>query len=424
MKKSSILLLIFFLFISCTPSETEQAERVSTPEDLGFDIEKLAELDHLFETEIEEGRIAGAAALIKRHGEIALKDAWGWQDIEEEQLLEPDHLFRIASMTKAITSAAILQLYERGDLDLDDPLENYIPEFADPRVLTEFEEETEEFETRPAARSITIHDLLTHTSGIAYGFNNETFGILYEKAGIPDLGTESDLTIEEAMAALGELPLAHDPGEEYTYGLNTDVLGRVIEVVSGQTLAEYFEEHIFRPLGMQNTGFYLPGREDDLVTLYTTVEDELLPAPSNEDQIITPNFPVQGAMSYYSGGAGLTSTVYDYSRFLQALLNGGELNGNRILEEETWKLMSTHQIDELRLGDNKFGYGLHITTPEGADEGKRPPGSLSWGGIFQTTYWIDPVNEMTLVMYTQVYPSPTQAEFYDRFERIIYSSIN
>jgi CubicO group peptidase (beta-lactamase class C family) len=423
MKRFSLLLPLIFLFISCALSDTEQTQTASTPEDLGFNTEKLAEIGQLIEMEIEDGRIAGGAALIKRHGEIVLKDAWGWQDIEEERPMEPSHLFRIASMTKAITSVAILQLYERGELGLNDPLENFIPEFAEPHVLTDFDEETGAFETRLAERSIAIHDLLTHTSGIAYGFNNDTFRILYGEAGIPDLGTEDDLTIEESMTALGKLPLAHDPGEEYTYGLNTDVLGRVVEVVSGLTLAEYFQQHIFKPLEMNDTGFYLPGREEDLTTLYTTVDDELLPFPGDEDQIITPNFPVRGAMTYYSGGAGLTSTVYDYTRFLQALLNGGELDGSRILEEETWQLMSTHQIEDLRLGDNKFGYGLLIITPEGAEEGKRSAGSLSWGGIYQTTYWIDPEKEMTVVLYNQVYPSPTRNDFYDRFERAVYSAI-
>jgi CubicO group peptidase (beta-lactamase class C family) len=423
MKRSPLLLLLLFLFISCMPSQAEQAEQTSTQETPGLDTEKLARIGQVIETEIEEGRIAGATALIKQNGEVALKDAWGWQDMEEERPMETGHLFRIASMTKAITSAAILQMFERGELDLNDPLENFIPEFANPRVLTEFDEETGTVETRPADRSITIHDLLTHTSGIAYGFNNDTFRVLYGEAGIPDLGTENELTIGEAMASLGELPLAHDPGERYTYGLNTDVLGRVVEVVSGLSLAEYFQENIFDPLAMNNTGFYLPGRGDDLTTLYTTVDGELIPTPNEEDQIITPNFPVQGAMTYYSGGAGLTSTVYDYTRFLQALLNGGELDGSRILEEQTWQLMSSNQIGDLSLSSNRFGYGLMIITPEGAEEGKRSVGSLSWGGIFQTTYWIDPDKEMTVVMFTQVYPSPSQRDFYDRFERAVYSAI-
>lgn len=423
MKHSSILFLILFLFASCQPVEQQQALSAETAEQAGFDIEKLAEIDRIFENEIENDRIAGAVALIARNGNVALEKAWGWQDIGENKPMQTGHLFRIASMTKAITSVAVLQLYEDGTLSLDDPVEIYIPEFGNPKVLTNFDEETGSFETRPASKNITIHDLLTHTSGISYGFTNSTFGTIYRDEGVPDLGTEDNRTIEETMAVLGGLPLAHEPGERFTYGLNTDVLGRVVEVASGMSLDDYFREMIFTSLGMDDTFFYNPDRSDDLVTLYTIRDDKFFPYPDDELSLITPNFPVQGAMTYFSGGAGLTSTARDYSLFLQALLNGGELNGNRILQESTWSLMASNQIGELDLNNNKFGYGLMITTPEGAIDGKRPAGSLSWGGAFQTTYWIDPANDMVVVLYTQVLPSPYGDELYDTFERALYSAI-
>ncbi|MDR9418597.1 serine hydrolase domain-containing protein [Gracilimonas sp.] len=337
--------------------------------------------------------------------------------------METDDLFRIASMTKIITTTAILQLYEDGKLSLNDSVKKYIPEFDDPVVLTEFNEETGNYETRPADREITIHDLLTHTSGVAYGFTNSTFSRIFTEAGVPDLGTEDSVFIEETMAVLADLPLAHDPGEQFTYGLNTDVLGRVVEVASGFSLAEYFETHIFEPLNLEDIGFYHPGRTGDLTRLYTIQDSSLVPYPEDDYGLITPNFPVSGAMTYYSGGAGLTSSTADYHTFLSALHNGGAWNGVRILEEETVDLMSSNQIGELDLDGNKFGYGLMITTEEGYEAGKRSAGSLSWGGAFQSTYWMDPEYDMVVILMTQVLPSMGQAEFYDDFERAVYESV-
>ena len=421
MKRTFSLIIVCFLFISCTGVEQESAVRYTEPASLGFDVELLSEIDSLLYRQIDEEKIAGAVALIAKEGQIAYKKAFGWKDIESDAEMNTDQLFRIASMTKIITSVAIMQLYEKGQLSLQDPVEQFIPEFADPVVITSFNEETGEFETRPATRSITIHDLLTHTAGIQYGFSSRRFNQIYSDAGVPDLGTEQNRTIEEIMAILGNLPLAHDPGEAFTYGLNTDVLGRVVEVASGMSLANYFSEHIFTPLGMNDTAFYHPGREDDLATLYTIREGEFMKLVDDMNPLITPNFPVQGAMSYYSGGAGLTSTTLDYFIFLQTLLNGGIWNGERIIEEETWEMIISNQIGDL-WGDNKFGYGLMITMPDGAEEGLRPVGTLGWGGAFQTTFWIDPSNELVVVLMTQVIPSPYRDELFKGFERAVYSS--
>lgn len=422
MKRYLSLLIVCFLIISCAETEQESALQYAEPSSLGFNAELLSEIDSLLIQQIDEEKIAGAVALIAKDGQIAYEKAFGWKDIESNSEMNTDQLFRIASMTKLITTVAIMQLYEEGQISLDDPLEQYIPEFSDPVVLTSFDEETGAFETRPATRRITIHDLLTHTSGIQYGFSGQTFGRIYSDAGVPDLGTEQNRTIEETMVILGNLPLAHDPGEAFTYGLNTDVLGRVVEVVSGTSLANYFTENIFTPLGMSDTAFYHPGREDDLATLYTIRDEIFMPLPNDENTLISPNFPVQGAMTYYSGGAGLTSTALDYFIFLQTLLNGGIWNDDRILDQETWEMMISNQIGDL-WDDNKFGYGLMITMPEGVEEGFRPVGSLGWGGAFQTTFWIDPANELVVVLMTQVIPSPYRDELFESFERALYSAL-
>lgn len=409
--------LTFILIISCEPQEDKSAFKYAP------DQKMIAAVDEVMERQIELGRIAGGVVMISRGDSIITEKAWGWKNREEEEAMETHHLFRIASMTKVITSTAILQLYEDDKLSLDDSVEMYIPEFDDSVVLTEFNEEIGEYETRPASRDITIHDLLTHTSGIAYGFTSSTFSTIFSNAGVPDLGTEGELTIGESMATLGDLPLAHDPGERFTYGLNTDVLGRVVEVASGQTLADYFSTHIFEPLNLDDIGFYHPGREEDLTRLYTIEDSTLVVYPEEDYGMITPNFPVSGAMTYYSGGAGLTSSTSDYLTFLSALHNDGAFNGARILEEETVDLMTENQIGALDLNGNKFGYGLMITTEEGYEEGKRSVGSLSWGGVFQSTYWMDPKYDMVVVLMTQVLPTIGQGEFYNSFERAVYKAV-
>lgn len=419
------ILLAFLLpnVQGCSPAESSSAFPSAPPSELGFDVEALAQIDRVFEQAIDSGWIAGGAAMVTRAGTVALERAWGWQDIETRRPMRPDNLFRIASQTKAVTSVAILQLAEQGLLHFDDPVSRFIPEFADPTVLVSYDRETGDMVTRPAAREITIHDLLTHTSGIQYGFNGRPFSEIYARAGVPDLGTEQPMTIAQTMAALGRLPLAHDPGERFSYGLNTDVLGRVVEVASGMPLDEYFRVHIFDPLGMDDTGFYLPGRGTDLTTLYTSMDGMLMPVPEDFSPIISPDFPVKGAMTYFSGGAGLTSTVRDYSMFLQALHDGGQWNGARILSPESVALMGSNQIGELGVGLDKFGYGLQITTPEGSGDGMRPAGSLSWGGAFQTTYWIDPSHDMVVVMMTQMLTSPHRGTLYYRFERALYDAV-
>jgi len=416
LRTAIIPLLISFLVFSCTPEENTSFYTSATNEAL------ISALDEVMENQIEMGRIAGGVVMISQGDRIIADNAWGWKNMEDEQPMETHHLFRTASMTKAVTSAAILQLVEQEKISLDDPLEMYIPEFAEPVVLTSFDAETGTYETRPATESITIHHLLTHTSGIAYGFTNRTFGRIYGEAGVPDLGSEAELTIEEGMANLGPLPLAHDPGERYTYGLSTDVLGRVVEVASGLSLAEYFSANIFEPLGMHDIGFYLPGREDDLTRLYS-IRDSVLVVYPEETTGIGANFPVRGAMTYYSGGAGLTSSTADYHTFLSAIHHGGSFNGNRIMDESTVSMMTENQIGDFNLGGNKFGYGLMITTDEGRTEGKRATGSLSWGGAFQSTYWIDPEHDLIVVIMTQVMPALGQTEFYDRLERAIYETI-
>jgi len=431
-KAPGLLLISTLLFLTaCSEREAPDAKQQGQSRHQALQEAVAA----VMEEEIEAEHIAGGTALISIGGERVVADAWGWNNKEADEPMAFSDLFRIASMTKIITTTALLQLHEQGLVNLADPVKLYIPEFADPQVLTEADPESGEYQTRAAEADITLHDLLTHTAGIAYPFTDETLARLYNEANIQGLGSTEPLKLEDTIARLAELPLKHDPGEAFTYGYNTDVIGRVVEVVSGQSLADYFQEHIFTPLGLEDIGFYHPGREDDLTRLYSIPEDKLIPYPEDNDNGMDPDYPVKGAMTHYAGGGGLTSSTEDYHRFLTMLHNGGSLDGTRILKPESVKLMKTNQIGELDLNGSKFSYGLRITTPESVEgEGKhqraegqdphlRPLGSLSWGGYFQTTYWIDPKNDMIVVLMTQVVPSPYQAQFYEAFERAIYENL-
>ena len=418
--KQLSLLFTFLIIVACDTSDDKSKHTFITAEEAGFSDSNIDEINSVMESEIENNRIAGSVVLLARNGSIFLNHAYGWKNKEAGVAMDNDHLFRMASMTKPVTSVAILQLVEQGKIQLSDPLEKYISGFSNPSLIRQYERETGNFDSRPAQKSITIHHLLTHTSGISYGFTNPMFGAIYRRAGIPDLGSMDSLTIGQTMATLGKQPLAHEPGERFTYGLSTDVLGRVVEVASGLTLSDYFQQYIFEPLGMNDTGFYLPGRDEELTSLYTIRNNELLPYPVEGPGAMSSLFPIAGAMTYYSGGAGLTSTALDYFTFLQALKNGGGWNGKRILKQETVEKMFSNQIGELSMNGNKFGYGFMIITEEGKQEGKRAPGSLSWGGAFQTTFWIDPSNDLIAILLTQVIPSPFRDELYDSFERAVY----
>ena len=389
----------------------------------------------VMENEIEAERIAGGTVLITIGEDRVVADSWGWRNREANQSMAFSDLFRIASMTKIVTTTALLQLQEKGWVSVDDPVKSYIPEFAEPRVLTGFDPETGDYETRPAKQDITLHDLLTHTSGIAYPFTNEALGRLYNEANINALGTTGPALLEDTISRLAELPLEHDPGEALTYGYGIDVIGRVVEVVSGQSLTDYFQDHIFEPLSLSDIGFYHPGREDDLARLYSIADQTLIPYSEAPHQDLDPDYPVKGAMSYYSGGGGLISSTEDYHRFLNMLHQGGSLEGADILNPESVELMTTNQLGDLDLDGSEFSYGLRITTvksmegqegqkrAEGRDPQLRRVGSLSWGDLFQTRYWIDPKNNMIVVLMTQVFGNPDQDEFYESFERTIYDNL-
>lgn len=362
-------------------------------------------------------------AFIARNGKIVYYKGFGVNDLNTKTPLKRDAIFRIASQTKAITSTAVMMLYEEGKFLLDEPISKYIPTFKSPKVLSKFNEKDTTYSTVPAKREVTIRDLLTHTSGIGYAqIGTKESNAIYAKARISSgIGTPND-RLSEKIPALGPLPLVHQPGERWTYGLNTDVLGYLVEVVSGQTLDQFMRQRIFEPLGMKDTYFYIPAdKQTRLATLFT--EDSTTTAVRNVPAVLSrnANYPkAQG--TYYSGGAGLTATAYDYAIFLQMLLNGGEYNGKRILSPSTVRLMTTNQIGDLYTGLQKFGLGFGITTPKEAAKLPLSIGSFGWGGYFGTTYWADPKEGIIGMIMTQKVPNSSY-DLSDKFRVLLYQSI-
>ena len=368
------------------------------PEAVGLSAEVLDGLGPKLEETVEEGQIPGAVALIARHGKVAHVEALGLRDIESKQPMTEDTIFAIASMTKPITCVAAMTLVEQGKLGLDDPVSKYLPELADLRVLGDPADDTDEaIATVPADRPVTIRHLFSHTSGIAYGgllAADPRLGKAYAEAGVQDRDME---TIAEQVERLAKVPLAHQPGEGWTYGLSHDVLGRVIEVVSGQPFDQYLQEHIFTPLDMRDTSFFVPeSKRDRVATIYNAgMIGRLNPLPKNF-----------GSETFFSGGGGLFSTARDYARFAQMLLNGGELDGHRILKAETLASMTTNAIgDRTAFGGTKYGLGFGLEPGPAASDGDLATGRYFWGGIFSTNFWVDPEKDLIALLMTQVLPT-------------------
>ena len=417
------LVTLFSLFVltACATVNSDFSLDISGAD--GFDGERLTRIDTAINAEIADGNIAGAVALIARDGDVVYHKSFGFADIESGKPMQTDSIFRIASMTKAITSVAVMMLYERGYFQLNDPVSDFIPAFANPRVAVSYDENGAVTETRPAEREIRIIDLLSHSSGISYPFIDQPLQRSYKAAGVIDGLTAKDMKLADGMRALAGQPLLFDPGSRFAYGLNTDLLGYLVEVVSGKSLDQFFQEEIFTPLGMRDTHFYLPAsKADRLVTLYAFV-DELRVSDGTESDIKldNPRYPVEGAKSYFSGGAGLSSTALDYGRFVTMLLNEGELNGARVLSRKSVELMRAPRIDRDDDGDADFGLGFEVTGDLGASGELGTDGAYSWGGAFNTSYWIDPAEGLVGVFMSQ--SRPTETDISERYRTLVYQAL-
>ncbi|MFL5740091.1 MAG: serine hydrolase domain-containing protein [Flavisolibacter sp.] len=419
MRKFALVFLVLSCFLSFFVSAQVIEKGKTNP---NVDYAKLARIDTLIDSYVKNDWLKGVVTLIVKDNQLVQYKGYGYADAATKKSMPADALFRIASQTKAITSVGIMILYEQGKLLLDEPLGDFIQEFKNEVVLDKFNAADTTYTTVPARRNITIRDLLTHSSGIDYpGIGSANMRAIYAKAGIPSGLGDFHTELLTQMKKLGRLPLAFQPGERFQYGLNTDLLGCIIEVISGQPLEEFFRKNIFEPLEMNDTYFNVPAaKASRLAVVYTEDADHHIIA-LNPDAGVDPGYPIKDK-HYFSGGAGLSSTAFDYAVFLQMLLNGGIYNGKRILSPRTVEMMTSNQLDFHFNGINDFGLGFEIVTDKAANLGPKNKGSFSWGGYFGTTYWADPKEKMICLIMTQQTPN-SHGDIVIRLTNMIYASL-
>ena len=390
----------------------------------GFSPERLARIDTFLQQYVDSNRIAGAVALVLRDGHVVYERAVGWADREAGRRMAPTAMFRIASQTKALTTIATMILVEEGKLALSTPVSRFIPSFARTTFASRGEAEPQ---TKPANRAITVRDLLTHTSGYSYGTDSIVADTYRSKGLGPVAGPAGWYTADKeepictTMETLGTLPAVRQPGAAWVYGYNTDILGCVVERASGMPLDQFIRTRITEPLGMRDTYFYVPiaGRER-LVAVYES--DEANRARRAPDGARGQGHYVDGPRRSFSGGAGMVSTARDYGRLLQMLLNGGELNGVRVLSPKAVAVMTSNQIDTLfpQKGIG-FGLGFSIVQYPGADNTLSSEGTYGWGGAYGSNYRVDPKERLVLVfMINQL---PNRADIASLFPNVVYQAL-
>lgn len=416
---------VFCLLLLAANTAWAQFAESDAPDSTGFVQERLGRIDAVINAEIASGKIPGAVALVARNGHIAYFKSFGFADVDSKTPMSKDSIFRIASMTKAITSVGAMILYEHGLFQLNDPVSKYIPEYTDMMVVSEVDDNGDVSATVPATTPIKIIDLLTHSSGIGYPFIRSSVQKSYVAAGITDGMTSRDITLAAQMKLLAAQPLMFEPGSKFAYGLSVDLLGYFIEVVSGKPLDQFFAEEIFTPLGMHDSYFYIPkDKSDRLVTLYAEVDEKgLIVSQGDESTIIldNPRYPAGEVRAYFSGGAGLSSTASDYGRFVQMLLNDGELDGTRILGRKSVELMHSGRVDwdDDQIPDFGLGFAVNSDLAKTGELGSI--GAYSWGGAFLTSYWIDPQENLIGVFMSQV--RPTQSDIAAKFNTMVYQAL-
>ncbi len=430
MKKTFLLFIILSTLVLAATSQTESLNKSpelyeAAPEEAGISPERLARIDRMCEEAVASDDLPGIVALVARDGKIVHWKAYGMADNQAGRKLKRDDIFRIASQTKAITSTAVMMLWEEGRFQLDDPISKYVPEFKNPQVIKTFNPADSSWTGEPANSEITIRQLLTHTSGVGYGVidSDERLKMIYQKAGVTDLFTTENITIEESVKKLARLPLLFHPGTEYHYSEGLDVLGYFIEVVSGMPFDEFLKTRIFDPLGMNDTRFYLPENKAARLVAVQHKKDgqwEKFPVTFYDT-----DYPVKGAKRFFSGGAGLSSTAHDYAVFLQMYLNGGEYNGVRLLSRTTVRSIMGNQTGDLWGGDEKhYGLAFGVVTPEGQDKGGLgSSGTFDWGGYFNTQYFADPQEGLIGIIMKQ-----TQGEVNDqtgwKFRQLVFQTVD
>lgn len=398
-----ILPLVLFSSLTAQTASTRKSPplRAATPETAGMSSERLARIDAMAESAVNDGDVPGLVALVARNGKIVYHKAFGLADNTTGRELEKDDIFRIASQTKAITATAVMMLWEEGRFKLDDPISKFIPEFKNPRVLENYSYTSKTYTTIPAKREITIRHLLTHSSGIGYGMieSDERMKLIFKEAGMVDAWTTEPAVLADNIKKLAQLPLHFHPGDQYKYAEGLDVLGYLVEILSGQSFAAFLETRLFEPLGMRDTCFYL--REGDAKRLVTVQKPENGKwVKYTGTEYYDADYPIKGAKTYYGGGGGLSSTARDYATFLQMYLNGGELNGIRILSRKTIETVNAFQV---ALSDTAhYGLVFGVLNEKAVSEGGLgSEGTFNWGGYFNSQYFADPKENILGIILKQ-----------------------
>ncbi len=392
----------------------------TVPESVAVSSERLERLTATLQQYVDDGQLAGAVALVARHGRVVYHEAIGLRDMESSAAMRRDAIFRIASQTKALVSVGVMVLQEQGKLLISDDLSKYLPEFEATTVAVK--QDGGGYEVEASRRPITLRDLLTHTAGIDYGT-----GIAEDRWAKADIQgwyfAHRDETVRDTVARMASLPFSAHPGERFVYGYNTDILGAVIERVSGQSLDTFLRDAILDPLGMHDTHFYLPpDKVGRLATVYSATDTGLKRAP--EPGLGTgQGHYVKGPRVSLSGGAGLLSTAEDYARFLQMLLNGGSLDGRRVLSRKSVELMTVDHLNGIpfRAGQG-FGLGFSVVTDLGARGQPGSAGEFGWGGAYHSTYWVDPQEGLVVVYLTQLIPANGLDE-HSKLRALVYQAL-
>jgi CubicO group peptidase (beta-lactamase class C family) len=424
MKKLLLILLVIVNAVSFSQNAKPVLSTQLQTEASGMTAERLMRIDNTVHEYINKKWLNGAVAIIYKNGKLAYYKAFGYDDVDKKTMMQKDEIFRIASQTKALTSTAIMILYEHGKLLLDDPVGKYIPEYYKQQVLEKFNAKDTTYTTVPSKRNVTIRDLLTHTSGLGYaGIGTPEMNAIYAKNGIPAGLGVIDASLLDRMKILGKLPLQNQPGEKWIYGLNMDLLGCLVEVISGTTLEDFIRKNICEPLGMNDTYFNLPKEKADrLTTVYTEDSLQHIIKWDIHHFGVDPAYPLI-TKHYFSGGAGLSSTAFDYAVFLQMFLNGGVYNSHRILSKRSVEMMTSPQINFSFDGKNDFGLGFEVVNAKGASVGPWSEGTFSWGGFFGTTYWADPKEKLVCLFMTQQTPN-SHSDISEKFKALVYQAIS
>jgi CubicO group peptidase (beta-lactamase class C family) len=407
--------------VVCGPAFAQDLAR-ALPEEVGLSSERLQRLSDVLQDYVDEGRLAGSVALVARYDRVAYLEPFGYRDLESRSPMHADAIFRIASQTKALVSVAIMMLQEQGLLLITDPVGKYLPEFQATTVAEPMDGGG--YQVVDADRPVTIRDLLTHTSGISYGYG--VAADRWAEAGIQGwYFADRDEPIRNTVERMAALPFDAQPGERWIYGYSTDILGAVVERVSGLTLDEFLRTRILEPLGMHDTHFYLPeAKSDRLAVVYSTREDGTIERAPDPGGMEGQGAYVEGPRKSFSGGAGLLSTANDYARFLQMLLNGGELDGTRILSRKTVELMTVDHLRELQLSDGVgFGLGFSVVKDLGARGSPGSVGEFGWGGAYHSVYWVDPEEQLVVVYLTQLIPA-NGIDDHGKLRTLVYQALD